>query len=191
MRARQPTPASNGFPGMSTPRRGHWRCRPERRDDRAGAFADPGLRQPCDVGALRCSQAAAGMANENDDRAIGVRHGDRMPQAVVCRHARRHDIRGLLARAERRREADECADQAQGTEVVTGVLFVIALSPSRGCVSVNDEAEIALVGADRPDACGQAVDPVDAREQADWESEAGANPSSGRASSFCATARTT
>ena len=40
-------------------------------DNRAGAFADPGLRQSRDVGALRSGQAAACMADEDDDRAVG------------------------------------------------------------------------------------------------------------------------
>src|SRR3981189_1740144 len=47
----------------------------------------------------------------------------------------------------------------------TAVLFVIVLSPSRSSVSINDEAKIALVGANRPDTGGEAVNPVDACQQ--------------------------
>src|SRR6266702_1139666 len=48
-----------------------------------------------------------------------------------------------------------------------GVFLVIVLSSSRssGGASVNDEAEIALVGADRLNRSGEAVNPVDAGEQ--------------------------
>src|SRR3954447_14357516 len=51
----------------------------------------------------------------------------------------------------------------------SGILVVIVLSSSplgeQLCVSINDEAEIALHAADGIDAGGEPVDPVDAPEQ--------------------------
>jgi hypothetical protein len=58
------------------------------------------------------------MTDEYNDRAIGFLHGDRMPEAVIVGHARGHDLRSLLARAQRRRKANERTKQAQGAEAL-------------------------------------------------------------------------
>jgi len=42
-------------------------------NNRAGAFAQPALRQRGDVGALRGVEAAAGVADEDHDGLVGLR----------------------------------------------------------------------------------------------------------------------
>jgi hypothetical protein len=116
--------------------------------------------------------------------------------AVIIGHAGGHDFRALQrAGTERRRKAEQGAGIGKALTRWSGILVVIVLSSSplgeQLCISIYDETEIALHAADGIDAGGDPVDPVDAPEQSGRESDAGAKPSSGRDSSFCATARTT
>ena len=48
--------------------------------------------KPIDVVALRGGQAAARVADEDHDRAIGFLHRDRMTLAIIVGNARRHDL---------------------------------------------------------------------------------------------------
>ena len=55
---------------------------------RAGALLQPGLRHAHHVGALGSGKAAAAVADENHDGAIGLLDRDRMTQAIIVGDAR-------------------------------------------------------------------------------------------------------
>ncbi len=87
-----------------------------------------------DVGALRSGQTAARMTDEDHDRAVGFLDRDGMAQPIVLGHARRHEFAaGVVAGSERDREAQECAQAAQGAMAIgrcdachRSVLFPVA-----------------------------------------------------------------
>lgn len=64
--------------------------------NRTGAFADPGPCQPHDVGTLRHGQTAAGLADEDHDRAVGLRYRDRMTLTIIVGNARGDDFTGRI-----------------------------------------------------------------------------------------------
>lgn len=81
--------------------------------DRTGAFMQPGRRDAHHVGALGGGQSAAGMADEDDDRAVLLLDRDRMALPVVVGNRGGRDL-VVLAAAERERHADERATEADG-----------------------------------------------------------------------------
>jgi len=82
-----------------------------------------------------------------------------------------------------------------GLDAMSGILVVIVLFVPLGeqrCLSQSMmKPKLLLHPADRIDAGGEPVDPVDAAEQRGLGIGCRANTSSGRDISFCATARTT
>ena len=95
-------------------------------DDRAGALAQPGLRQPHHIGALRSGETAARLADEDDDRAVGFLDGDRMALAVVVGKRRRDDLRvGVLAGPQHDGKADERSRQAEGAAAIERACSVV------------------------------------------------------------------
>lgn len=75
--------------------------------------------RPHHVGALGGGQSAAGMADEDDDRAILLLDCDRMALLVIVGNGGRGDL-VVLAAAERERHADERATEADGASAKLG-----------------------------------------------------------------------
>ena len=125
--------------GLDFPYRVRGRARVGRADrdvgiDRAGAFTEPGLRQPHHVGALGGGKAAARMTDEDDDRLIGFLDGDRVALAIIVGNARRHRVVGMGAGSKRHGETDKRSrPRRQGAlRLRSRVIWaVIVLSSSR------------------------------------------------------------
>ena len=129
-------------------------------DDRAGAFAHPGLRQSHDVGALRRRRGRRGH-DRRTPRSSGWLRSPRSDDAGGNRRARWRSRLPWSAVCRRRARPKGRAGRQAARKVLTrwsGVLVVIVLSSSplgeQLCVSINDEAEIAL-DSRRPDRRGR------------------------------------
>ena len=79
------------------------------------------LRQPHHVGALRGGEAAAVVADEHHDRAVGLGDGDRVTLLVIVgRKRHRRGFLDMLAGAEHDGETCQRARHAKGAAVAGG-----------------------------------------------------------------------
>ena len=133
-------------------------------DDRAGALAQPDLRQPDHVGALRSGKTAARLADENR-RASGRLPGSRSDDAGDNRQecSRVTDFVGVRAGSQRDCKTDKRSRQAEGAIAIDGYFGCHRLRPRPA--SVGDKAVGAAIIPGRFDAARNAVDAIDAAEQ--------------------------